>query len=142
PSLPRKSHGRQVCVRRAQSMGLPADDAKLIQRCLTHQPGAWNDFVDQYLNLIYRVILHTAHHRGVTLRPEDVEDLAAEVLLQLVANDYATLKRFQGRSRLSTYLTVICRRAAIHLMAKKFGTAAIFKSIPATMLPEPEDHDD
>jgi RNA polymerase sigma-70 factor, ECF subfamily len=123
-------------------MALPADEGKLIQRCLTHQPGAWNDFVDQYLGLIYRIIHHTAHLRGATLRPEDVEDLASEVLLQLVANNYATLRRFQGRSTLSTYLTVICRRAVIHLMAKKFGTGSITKSVSTDSMPEPEDHDD
>jgi RNA polymerase sigma-70 factor, ECF subfamily len=109
---------------------LTADENKLVQRCLSHQPGAWNDFVDAYLSLIYRVIHHTAHLRGVTLQPEDVEDLASEVLLQLVANNYATLRQFQGRSSLATYLTVICRRSCIHLLARKFGTTAIFKSMP------------
>ncbi len=123
-------------------MALPADDTKLIQRCLAHQPGAWNDFVDQYLGLIYRIIQHTAHHRGATLRPEDVEDLAADVLLQLVKDNYAALRHFQGRSTLVTYLTVICRRAVIHLMAKKFGTGSIIKTVPAGALPEPQDHDD
>jgi RNA polymerase sigma-70 factor (ECF subfamily) len=121
-------------------MALPADDTKLIQRCLAHQKGAWNDFVDQYLGLIYRIIHHTAHHRGATLRPEDVEDLAADVLLQLVANDYAALRRFEGRSSLSTYLTVICRRAVIHLMAKKFSSASTLKSVESVA--EPADHDD
>lgn len=109
---------------------LAADDNKLIQRCLSHQPGAWNDFVDSYLGLIYRVVHHTAHLRGVSLRPEDVEDVASDILLQLVANNYANLKQFQGRSSFSTYLTVICRRACVHLLARKFGTAAIFKSAP------------
>jgi RNA polymerase sigma-70 factor, ECF subfamily len=122
-------------------MALPADDSKLIQRCLTHQPGAWNDFVDRYLALLYRIIHHTAHHRGATLRPEDVEDLAAEVLLQLVANNYAALRKFQGRSSLSTYLTVICRRAVIHEMSKKFNSGSIVKSVAADAMPEPEDHD-
>lgn len=111
-------------------MTLAPDDTKLIQRCLTHQPGAWNDFVDTYLSLIYRVIHHTAHLRSVILQPEDIEDLASEVLLQIVANNYATLRQFQGRSSLATYLTVICRRACIHMLARKFGTAAIFKSTP------------
>jgi RNA polymerase sigma-70 factor, ECF subfamily len=106
------------------------DDNKLIQRCLSHQPGAWNDFVDMYLGLIYRVIHHTAHLRGVTLQPEDVEDLASDVLLQIVANNYATLRQFRGQSSLSTYLTVICRRSTIHLLARKFGDSAIFKSMP------------
>lgn len=109
---------------------LSIDENKLVQRCLSHQPGAWNDFVDTYLNLIYRVIHHTAHLRGVTLQPADVEDLASDVLLQLVANNYAVLRQFQGRSSLATYLTVICRRCCIHLFARKFGTTAIFKSVP------------
>ena len=58
----------------------PADRA-LLDRCLAHQPGSWNDFVDRYLGLIYHVIRHTAHLRSVLLRPEDIEDLAAEILL-------------------------------------------------------------
>ncbi len=111
-------------------MPLSQDDQKLVQRCLTHQPGAWNDFVDAYLGLIYRIIHHTAHLRGATLQPEDVEDLASDVLLQVVANNYATLRQFQGRSSLATYLTVICRRNCVHLLARRFGTAAIFKSAP------------
>jgi RNA polymerase sigma-70 factor (ECF subfamily) len=106
------------------------DDNKLIQRCLSHQPGAWNDFVDTYLNLIYRVIHHTAHLRGLTLRPEDVEDIASDVLLQIVANNYSALRQFQGRSSLATYLTVICRRSCIHLLARKYGTSAVFQSMP------------
>lgn len=106
------------------------DDQQLVQRCLTHQPGAWNDFVDSYLSLIYRIIHHTAHLRGVTMQPEDVEDLASDILLQVVANNYAVLRQFQGRSTLATYLTIICRRNCIHLLARKFGTAAIFKSGP------------
>jgi RNA polymerase sigma-70 factor (ECF subfamily) len=112
-------------------------DKQMVERCLAHQPGAWNDFVDRYLSLIYRIIQHTAHHRNVTLRPEDVEDLASEVLLQLVANNYASLRQFQGRSSLATYLTVIGRRACIHLLARKFGENAIFKSLPPGVVPEP-----
>ncbi|MFT3879881.1 MAG: sigma-70 family RNA polymerase sigma factor [Gemmatales bacterium] len=111
-------------------MPLSQTDQQLVQRCLTHQPGAWNDFVDAYLSLIYRIIHHTAHLRGVTMQPEDVEDLASDVLLQVVANNYAVLRQFQGRSSLATYLTIICRRNCIHLLARKFGTAAIFKSGP------------
>ncbi len=111
-------------------MPLSQNDQQLVQRCLTHQPGAWNDFVNDYLGLIYRIIHHTAHLRGVTMQPEDVEDLASDILLQVVANNYAVLRQFQGRSSLATYLTIICRRNCIHLLARKFGTAAIFKSAP------------
>src|SRR5262249_16272744 len=64
-------------------VALTAVDRALLQRCLNHEAGAWNDFVDRFLELIYHVIHHTAHLRSAPLRPEDTEDLAAEVLLQI-----------------------------------------------------------
>jgi RNA polymerase sigma-70 factor (ECF subfamily) len=94
-------------------------DRELLRRCLTHQRGAWNDFVDRFLGLIYHVVHHTSHLRSVPLRPEDIEDLAAEVLLQIVANDYAVLRQFRGNSSLATYLTVIARRICVHELARK-----------------------
>jgi RNA polymerase sigma-70 factor (ECF subfamily) len=100
---------------------LTALDRTLLQRCLNHEPGAWNDFVDRYLGLIYHVVHHTAHLRSVPLSPEDTEDVAAEILLQLVANNYAILRQFRGQSSLATYLTVIARRICIHELVKHGG---------------------
>jgi RNA polymerase sigma-70 factor (ECF subfamily) len=94
-------------------------DRDLLRRCLAHQPGAWNDFVDRFLGLVYHVIHHTAHLRSAPLRPEDIEDLAAEVLLQLVANDYAVLRQFRGASSLATYLTVVARRSCVQELARR-----------------------
>jgi RNA polymerase sigma-70 factor (ECF subfamily) len=94
-------------------------DRDLLKRCLAHQPGAWNDFVDRFLGLIYHVVHHTAHLRSTPVRPEDTEDLAAEVLLQIVANDYAVLRTFRGNSSLATYLTVIARRICVHELARR-----------------------
>ena len=100
-------------------MALTNTDRELIRRCLTRQPGAWNDFVDRYLGLVYHVIHHTSHLRSTPLRPEDVEDLGAEVLLQIVAGDYAVLRQFRGASSLATYLTVIARRICVQELAKR-----------------------
>jgi len=94
-------------------------DRDLLRRCLAHQPGAWNDFVDRFLGLIYHVVHHTAHLRSAPLRPEDIEDLAAEVLLQIVANDYAVLRQFRGNASLATYLTVIARRVCVQELARR-----------------------
>jgi RNA polymerase sigma-70 factor, ECF subfamily len=100
-------------------------DRDLLKRCLAHQPGAWNDFVDRFLGLVYHVIHHTAHLRSTPLRPEDVEDLAAEVLLQIVSGDYAVLRRFRGNSSLATYLTVIARRICVHELARRSATREV-----------------
>jgi RNA polymerase sigma-70 factor, ECF subfamily len=94
-------------------------DAKLIDRCLKKQPGAWNDFVDRYMGLIYHVIQHVAYARSRQLSSEDVEDIAAEILLKLVEQDYAILKKFRGLSSLPTYLTVIARRICVKELIKR-----------------------
>ncbi len=100
-------------------MGLIARDRELIKRCLHHEPGAWNDFVDRFLGLVYHVVQHTAHLRSYPLKPEDTEDIAAQILLQIVDNDYASLKQFRGKSSLASYLTVISRRTCVHEMARR-----------------------
>jgi RNA polymerase sigma-70 factor (ECF subfamily) len=100
-------------------VALTARDREILKRCLNHEPGAWNDFVDRFLGLIYHVIQHTAHLRSMPLRPEDTEDLAAEVLLAMVANDYAALRQFRGQSSLATYLTVIARRTCVHELTRR-----------------------
>ena len=100
-------------------MALTELDRHLLERCLENDPGAWNDFVDRFLGLIYHVVHHTAHARSVPLTTEDVEDVCAEVLLQLVTNDYAVLRRFRGRASLATYLTVIARRICVRELVRR-----------------------
>ncbi len=94
-------------------------DRNLIERCLRKEPGAWNDFVDRYMGLIYHVIQHAAYARSRVLSSEDVEDIAAEILLRIVDDDYAVLKKFKGISSLPTYLTVITRRICVKEMIKR-----------------------
>ena len=100
-------------------MALTAVDRDLLRRCLHHEPGAWNDFVDRFLGLVYHVIQHTAHLRSFDLRPEDAEDVAAQVLLELVDNDYAALRNFKGHCSLATYLTVIARRTCVQELVRR-----------------------
>jgi RNA polymerase sigma-70 factor, ECF subfamily len=100
-------------------VALIAVDRELLQRCLRKQPGAWNDFVDRYLSLIYHVIGYTAHLRSAKVNSEDVEDIAAEVLMQIVADDYKALRHYKGKSSLATYLTVIARRIAVHELTRR-----------------------
>lgn len=100
-------------------MPLTDVDKELLQRLVAKKAGAWNDFVDRYLSLIYHAIHHTAHLRSARLTPEDVEDIASEVLVQLVNNDYKALKEFKGSASLSTYLTVIARRICVHEITRR-----------------------
>jgi RNA polymerase sigma-70 factor (ECF subfamily) len=94
-------------------------DRALVRRCLNKEPGSWNDFVDRYLSLIYHVIGYTAHLRSVRLGPEDVEDIAAEILLKIVANNYKVLREFRGESSFATYLTVVARRICVQELVRR-----------------------
>jgi RNA polymerase sigma-70 factor, ECF subfamily len=100
-------------------------DRNLLNRCLEHDPGAWNDFVDRFLGLIHHVVHHTAHSRSVPLRSEDVEDLCAEILLQIVARDYAVLRRFRAKASLTTYITVIARRVCVRELVRRHFDAEL-----------------
>ena len=92
------------------------DDRNLLSRCLDREPGGWKAFVDRFAGLFVQVIQHTAHARSITLSTHDVDDLAADVFLALVANNSDVLRRFRGDSTLKTYLTVVCRRIVVHQM--------------------------
>src|SRR2546421_7146400 len=95
-------------------MGRTAEDQILLDRCFKQETGAWKNFVDRFLGLIFHVIERTSQLVGMPLRPADVEDIAAEILLQVIKNDFAALRRFRGHTSLATYLTVVARRVCLH----------------------------
>jgi RNA polymerase sigma-70 factor (ECF subfamily) len=94
-------------------------DRELLQRCLAKAPGSWNDFVDRYLSLVYHVIHYTSYLRSVPVGPEDVEDIAAEIMLQIVRDDYRVMRQFRQQSSLATYIAVIARRICIHELNRR-----------------------
>jgi DNA-directed RNA polymerase specialized sigma24 family protein len=87
------------------------------------------------LSVIERVIsfVSSRHH----LPGSDADDFGSHVKLKLIENDYAILKKFEGRSNLRTYLTVVIQRLFLDYRimawgkwrpsaeAKRFGEIAI-----------------
>jgi RNA polymerase sigma-70 factor (ECF subfamily) len=99
-------------------------DRSLLDRCLARKPRAWEDFVDRFTGLIIHVVNHTARCRSIMLSSADREDLTAEVLLNIVQNDFAVLRHFRGNSSLATYLTVVARRVVVRkLVGSRTATA-------------------
>ena len=100
-------------------MALTDIDRNLLVNCLDRQPGAWKEFVDRFAGVFVHVIQHTAHARSVQLSKHDADDLAADIFLKLVENDFDVLRRFRGESSLATYLTVIARRIVVHEVTRR-----------------------
>ena len=57
------------------------------------------------LDLIERVIRFTA--RRQRLDESELEEFASIVKLKLIENDYAVIRKFQGRSHLATFITIV-----------------------------------
>lgn len=105
-------------------MALTEPDRNLLKRCLAREPGAWKTFVDWHIGLFTHVIHHTAYSRSVRLSSDDVDDLVAEIFVALLADDFAILRRFRGKSALRTYLTVIARRIVVReVMRRRYSEA-------------------
>lgn len=100
-------------------MALTPVDRSLLHRCLVQDTGAWNDFVDRFLGLVYHVIHYTGHLRSQVVSPEEVEDIAQEIMTAVVADDFAILRQFRGTASLAAYLTVIARRICIRELMKR-----------------------
>ena len=106
-------------------MALSEIDRNLLQSCLQRKPRAWEDFVDRFLGLVVHVINHSSQSRSMRLSQQDSEDLAAEVFMALVENDFSILRRFRGECSLATYLTVVARRVAVRELLKRKTTASL-----------------
>lgn len=114
-------------------MALSDIDRNLIERCLSHKPHAWEDFVDRFMGLVIHVVNYTAQNRSLRLTTADREDLVAEVFFTLVDNDLAVLRHFRGESSLATYLTVVSRRVVIRKLVQAAHAAApLREDVPAS----------
>ena len=108
-------------------MALSEIDRNLLEQCLARKARSWEDFVDRFLGLVVHVINHTAQSRSTRLTVEDREDLAAEVFLTFLNDDFAVLRHFRGESSLATYLTVIARRVVVRELLRRKSPASLGK---------------
>jgi len=63
------------------------------------------------LDLIERAIARVC--RDSRLQGADAEDFASSAKLALLANDHAILRKYEGRSSLATYITIVVRRLLV-----------------------------
>ena len=80
---------------------------------------AYEAILIEQLDFIERTVASLARRNAVA--PWDAEDLSAQVKLRLVANDYAVLRKFEGRSRLTTYLTTVIHNIFRDFRIQRWG---------------------
>jgi len=95
------------------------EERQFVVMLLNRDPQAWQDFLRRYEKLIVSRVLSTCREFGIVPHPELIEDCGAEVIAVLFHRDMNGLRQFQGRSKLSTWLAVIARRATITFLKRQ-----------------------
>src|SRR5438105_14965232 len=72
----------------------PVRERELVDRCRREEPGAFEELVDHFKNLVFALIARTVQDRS------RAEDLAQDVFLRI----HRGLPYFRGEARLSTWI--------------------------------------
>ncbi len=94
-------------------------DKNLVEGCLDRFSGAWNQLVDENIQLIFHGIYQVGFRLGCQVTSEDVEDITSEVFVEILKDDFAFLRGYRGESKLSTYLCTLVHRKAVQEFNKR-----------------------
>lgn len=83
-----------------------------------HDTGFEQRFLS-HVEQVERVIAFVVRRRRMT--PDEADDFTSVVRLKLVEDDYAVLRKFEGRSSLQTYLTVVVQRLYLDYRTSLWG---------------------
>lgn len=101
----------------------PDSDERLVRAILAGDTSAWQKFILQYSNFIYRAIIKYT---------DDYDEKMAvylHVLEKLRQDRFERLRRFAFQAKLSTWLTVVARRLAIDFLRARYGRDFELKKI-------------
>jgi RNA polymerase sigma factor (sigma-70 family) len=98
-------------------------DRKLLQAVFAGDVAGWQKFIAAYADPIYRAISKYCD--------DDDEKMAVfiHIMEKLRENRFARLRGFEGRAKLSTWLTVVARRLAIDFLRARYGRDFRLKKI-------------
>lgn len=71
------------------------------------------------LGLVDRIVAYVCRRNHY--KDDEAEDFAGHVRLKLIENDYAILRKFEGRSSFATYLTTVIQRMSFQYRVQMWG---------------------
>ncbi|MCF0234758.1 MAG: hypothetical protein HUK22_07265 [Thermoguttaceae bacterium] len=93
-------------------------DYPLVRACLAGERFAWENFVDRFVGVVWRVVEHVAESRGLDPSEDERLDVCEAIFRAFRYNNYQLLREFAFRSAVSTYLVVVARRLAVALLSE------------------------
>jgi RNA polymerase sigma factor (sigma-70 family) len=103
--------------------GLFGDDSDLLQAVIAGDVAGWQKFVLKYANFIYRAIDKYCDDY------DEKMTVFLHILEKLRENRFSRLSRFEGKAKLSTWLTIVSRRLALDFLRAKYGRDFSLKKI-------------
>ncbi len=94
-------------------MGSTPEETELVRRCAAGDPEAWRRLMRQYGALVAHAVRTTLQRVFKQADPNQVDDAVQSVWLSLCADGCRRLRGFEGKSALSTWLTVLSTRRAL-----------------------------
>lgn len=106
------------------------EDLALVQRCIDRDPAAFLRFVELAEPVILHAILATLRRCGQ--RPErfEVGDLQADLLVSLVQQDFARLRRYAGRCGLPHWLKVVAANHTLDRLRRQRAVVSLEDEAP------------
>lgn len=77
------------------------------------------EFYNQHLSIIGQIASSVCRRNG--LNEHDAEDFTSDIRLKLCDDDYAVIRKFQGKSNFTTYLTVVINKAFVDHRRRVWG---------------------
>jgi len=95
-------------------------ERELVQRCNEGDDAAWEEVVETFSPLIYKVATYRLFRAGgLDMNYADIDNIFQEVFVNLADDDARVLREFGFRSSLATWLTVITNRAALYYLRRE-----------------------
>jgi len=91
-----------------------------LQPCLKGDKKAWDAFVEKYSPMIFAAVQRTLRSSAANIPGRTLEDIAQEVFVRLIRDDYRLLRQFDPkRASLSTWLALVARSVCIDQLRKR-----------------------
>jgi RNA polymerase sigma factor (sigma-70 family) len=110
------------------------DEKRLIARCIAREDRAWHRFLREYQTCIQSAIMSLLAKFSIH-EAEVADDIFASVIEKLLVDDCRALRRFQGKSKFSTWLVSIARN-------KTYDYLRSLKRKPTVSMSTPIDDED
>ncbi len=125
--------GMEPDERRPRPGGADADaEARaVIDACLRNRPLAWERFLDRYGRLVTHLARENLRSYGIPFHDEDADDIAEEVLANLLERRCRVLRSFRAPFRFIPWLAVVVRRRCNrHARRKHIPMASLSEGDP------------